>query len=125
MPPPPAGRPHWDSSGSEISRYGFSADLRGALNASQRPSQPPQGNNLLFLFFVQDIAHIDGGYRPPVRVNVLSVGLSLAGFQVIMYGRFWVITEGCYGKAIEGNGVGPRGRGVPIARGNMFETEKQ
>ena len=48
---------------------------------------------MLFLRFVQDIAHIDGGYLPPVRVNVLSVGLSLAGFQVIMYGRFWVITE--------------------------------
>jgi hypothetical protein len=30
---------------------------------------------------------------PSRRLNVLSDGLSLAGFQVIMYGRFWVITE--------------------------------
>ena len=40
-PSPPTGQPHWDSGGSEISRYGFAADLRGSLNASQRPSQPP------------------------------------------------------------------------------------
>ncbi|OLD47809.1 MAG: hypothetical protein AUI63_03700 [Gemmatimonadetes bacterium 13_1_40CM_2_60_3] len=49
---------------------------------------------MLFLFFVQDVTHIDGGYRPLVRVNVLDLGLSLAGFQVIMSGRFWVIAEG-------------------------------
>jgi transcriptional regulator of aromatic amino acid metabolism len=48
---------------------------------------------LLFLFFLQDVTHIDGGYRPLVRVNVLDLGLSLVGFQVIMSGRFWVITE--------------------------------
>jgi hypothetical protein len=29
----------------------------------------------------------------PVGFNIPSDGLSLAGFQVIMYGRFWVITE--------------------------------
>ena len=44
--------------------------------------------------FAQDVTHIDGGYRPRARVNVLDEGLSLAGFQVIMYGRIWVITEG-------------------------------
>ena len=27
-------------------------------------------------------------------VNVLECGLSLAGFQVILYGRFWVTPEG-------------------------------
>src|SRR5947207_436114 len=36
---------------------------------------------------------IDGGYRPRVRVNVLSEVYRLAGFQVTMYGRFWVITK--------------------------------
>lgn len=48
---------------------------------------------MLFLFFLQDVTHIDGGYRPLVRVNVLDLCLSLVGFQVIMSGRFWVITE--------------------------------
>jgi hypothetical protein len=48
---------------------------------------------LLFLFFAQDVAHIDGGYRPRVTVNVLGDGLSSAGFQVIINGGFWVFTE--------------------------------
>jgi hypothetical protein len=56
-------------------------------------SQPPQRDDLLFDLFAQDVTHIVGGYRPRARVNVLNEGLSLAGFQVIMYGRFWVITE--------------------------------
>jgi hypothetical protein len=47
---------------------------------------------LLFLFFIQDIAHADGGY-PPVGMS-RTLALSLAGFQLITIGRFWVITEG-------------------------------
>ena len=34
---------------------------RVELYLSQGPSQPPQRHYLLFLFFVQDIAHGDGG----------------------------------------------------------------
>ena len=48
---------------------------------------------MLFLFVVQDVTHIDAGYRPRARVNVLGDGLSVAGFQVIITGRFWVFTE--------------------------------
>jgi hypothetical protein len=33
------------------------------------------------------------------RVNVLSDGLFVAGFQVIMSGRFWVFTEAIFGDA--------------------------
>src|SRR5712692_12116212 len=32
--------------------------------------------------------------QPHRRVNVLSAYLALAGFQVSIYGRFWVSTEG-------------------------------
>ena len=49
----------------------FPPDARGLLNPPQRPAQPAQGNHLLFLFFAQDIAHVDGAYSP-VRVNVLA-----------------------------------------------------
>jgi hypothetical protein len=49
---------------------------------------------LLFLFFGQDVTHIAEGKRPRVGINVLDYGLSLAGFEVIIDGRFWVITEG-------------------------------
>jgi hypothetical protein len=47
----------------------------------------------LFLFFSQDVTHIAEGTRPRVGINVLDYGLSLAGFEVIIDGRFWVITE--------------------------------
>ena len=36
----------------------------GLLDAPQGPSELPQRDDLLFLFFAQDIAHADGGYRP-------------------------------------------------------------
>ena len=44
--------------------------------------------------FVQDIAHIDEGYSPltPELTSWFS-GLSLAGFEVTLYGRFWVTPE--------------------------------
>jgi hypothetical protein len=48
---------------------------------------------LLSLFFGQDVTHIAEGKRPRVGINVLVYGLSLAGFEVIIDGRFWVITE--------------------------------
>jgi hypothetical protein len=48
---------------------------------------------LLFLFFFQDVTHIAEGKCPRLGINVLDCGLSLAGFQVIRDGRFWVITE--------------------------------
>jgi hypothetical protein len=48
---------------------------------------------LLFLFFGQDVTHIAEGIGPRVGINVLDGGLSLAGFQVIIDGRFWVFTK--------------------------------
>src|SRR5215472_7687720 len=82
-----------DPGAAQVRGRRFPPHAGGPLDAPQRPSQPPQRNDLLFGFFAQDITHIVGGYRPRARVNVLNEGLSLAGFQVIMYGRFWVITE--------------------------------
>ena len=67
LPSPAAGRPQGDSSGLQIGRRRFAANTGGPLNAPQRPSQPPQRYDLLFLFLVQDVAHIDGGYRPRVE----------------------------------------------------------
>jgi hypothetical protein len=66
------------------------------LDSPQRPAQPSQSDDLLFLFFVQDVTHIAEGIGPRVVINVLDGGLSLAGFQVIINGRFWVITEGFF-----------------------------
>src|ERR1019366_3927518 len=58
----------------------------------QHPPQPPQSEDLLFLLFVQDIGHAHGAYKPP-RESMSRTPLSLAGFQVILIGRFWVIAE--------------------------------
>ena len=48
---------------------------------------------MLFLFLVQDVTHIDRGYALASEFNVLDDGLSLAGFEVTLYGRFWVTPE--------------------------------
>ena len=58
IPSPPAWRTHRDSRSPEICSGGFAANMRRSLNAPQRPSQPPQRDDLLFLFFAQDIAHV-------------------------------------------------------------------
>ncbi|MGB8583883.1 MAG: hypothetical protein WCD47_23915, partial [Candidatus Sulfotelmatobacter sp.] len=41
---------------------------------------------------VQDIGHAHGAYKPPPD-SMSRTLLSLAGFQVIISGRFWVIAE--------------------------------
>ena len=50
-------------------------------------------SRLCKVLFVQDIGHAPGGYKPP-RVSMSRTPFSLAGFQVITIGRFWVIAEG-------------------------------
>jgi hypothetical protein len=58
IPTPPTRWTHPDSRSPEICSGGFAADVRRSLNAPQRPSQPSQRDDLLFLFFAQDIAHV-------------------------------------------------------------------
>jgi len=50
-----------------------------------------QCDDLFLLLFVQDIAHIDGGYFA-VEFNVLTYFL-LAGFEATAIGRFGVTAE--------------------------------
>ena len=45
-------------------RIGFAPDSGFFFNAPERPSQPSQREDLLFLLLVQDVAHIDGEYLP-------------------------------------------------------------
>jgi hypothetical protein len=65
--------------------------MRRSLNAPLRPSQPSQRDDLLFLFFAQDIAHVTERNSPPVQCP--DSAISLAGFQASTYGRFWVSAE--------------------------------
>ena len=92
IPSPPARRTHRDSRSPEICPGGFAAKMRRFLNAPQRPAHSPQRDDLLFLFFAQDIAHVTES-NLPARFNVPIQLPSLAGFQVSTDGRFWVSTE--------------------------------
>ncbi len=58
---PTTWRTNRDARSPEICSSGFAANVGRSLNAPQRPSQPSQRDNLLFLFsFAQDIAHVTG-----------------------------------------------------------------
>ncbi len=91
-PAPTARWPERDPGRFEVSAGRFPPDTGGLLNPPQRPAEPAQGNHLLFLFFAQDIAHVDGAYIPR-QGQCPGSAISLAGFQVATYGRFWVATE--------------------------------
>jgi hypothetical protein len=55
MPAPAAGRPQRHARRLQVSRCGLAPNSRSALDAAQRPSQPTQCYDLLFLFFVQEL----------------------------------------------------------------------
>jgi hypothetical protein len=59
-----------DSGFFQILARGLTANSGCFLNAPQRPSQPPQRNNLVSFLSSQNVAHIDRAYTP--SVNVLS-----------------------------------------------------
>jgi len=101
LPSPTAGRPKSDLGGFQIGGRRLTTNAGILLDSPQRPAQPPQSDDLLFLFFVQDVTHIAKGIGPRVGINVLDCGLSLAGFQVTINGWFWVITEARAEKEID------------------------
>ena len=62
------------------------------MRRSDHPSRP----SAMTCCFFASFKTFPTGRRvsPRVRVNVLGGGLSLAGFEVATYGRFWVTPEG-------------------------------
>jgi len=90
---PTTRRSHGDARRSQIPRRRFAPNVRGLLDTPQRPPQLPQRDNLLFLLFAQDIAHVT---EAPFRQASMSGPLlsPLAAFQVSLNGRFWVSPEG-------------------------------
>src|SRR5439155_14346924 len=95
-------RTHRDPGCFQISAWRFSTHTSGLLNAPKRPAEPSQCDDLLFLFFVQDIAHAGGAYP---AASMSRTSLSLAGFQLIIIGRFWVTAEAivCFAGRVELN----------------------
>jgi hypothetical protein len=83
-----------DSAGLKaVNRRVASSNLaRGAKSSNQLESRRTRGFWVLGqLLFAQDIAHAEGAYKGSSRVNVL--GLTMAGFQLTLHGRIWVIPE--------------------------------
>ena len=79
-------------------RPGFSrvSDEPGAvhlLDATQRPPESAQGQDLFALLLAQDVGHPGAGSSPVAAVNVPARSAPLAGFQVSINGRFWVSPE--------------------------------
>ncbi len=86
-------------------RKGIPAALRYAAAVSRctpvarwmrRRDHPSRPNAMTCCLFcsLKTLLTSSEGIALALRVNVLDEGLSLAGFQVIMSGRFWVFTEG-------------------------------
>ena len=63
------------------------------MRRSDHPSRPNAMTCCLFSS-LKTLLTSSEGIALALESNVLNEGFSLAGFQVIMYGRFWVITEG-------------------------------
>jgi hypothetical protein len=63
-PSPPAGRSQRDAGRSQLSTRGFSTHAGGPLDTPQRPSQPPQCYDLLFLSFLKTLLIPTQATRP-------------------------------------------------------------
>jgi hypothetical protein len=61
LPSPTAGWAKGDPGGFQIGGRRFATNACLSLDSPQRPAQPPKGDDLLFLLFVQDVTHIAEG----------------------------------------------------------------
>src|SRR5664280_1864492 len=61
------------------------------IRRSDHPSRP-RAKTCCFFSSFKTLANAHGAYKPP-RESMSRTPLSLAGFQVILIGRFWVIAE--------------------------------
>ena len=61
LPSPTAGWAKGDPGGFQIGGRCFATNAGVPLDSPQRPAQPPKGDDLLFLLFVQDVTHIAEG----------------------------------------------------------------
>jgi len=101
LPPRPARRPGLDSGRAQATGRRLTAHTGSQLDAPERPAQPPQGDDLLLLFFSQDIAHLDGGQTS--RRGQGPESAPLAGLEVTLSDRSWATTEG--GAARQNNDI--------------------
>src|SRR5262245_55313440 len=70
------------------------ARTTGLLDAPQRPAKSPERHDLLLSMLVQDVAHGRDGARSSGGRQRLGRLCLVAGFQVSIDGRFWVVYRG-------------------------------
>ena len=77
----------------EIPARRLPTNARRGLDPPQAPPEAAKYKYLLLFVVAQDVAHSgEGPFGPPPRQRPGAL-LHMAGFGVIRYGRFWVITE--------------------------------
>jgi hypothetical protein len=91
MVSPPTWRSQCNAGGAKIIACRFTAHSRCLFDPPKRPPKAAQCHYLIPLFFAQDITHANRGYLPPPWL--MSRLLAMAGFEVTLYGRFWVTPE--------------------------------
>ena len=102
-----ATAPHRQPRPSQVPRGRFAADVGRVRDPADGPTQTAQGQNLLLLLVVQDVAHPDEGlqsHRPRQRLGRRQL---IAGFEVSINCRFWVSTEACRRRGGHGQPAGP------------------
>jgi hypothetical protein len=70
--PAVARRPDRDPGGFEVRARRLATDPGRQFDATERPAEPPQSENLVPLIVSQDVGHPGGGPQIPRRVNVLG-----------------------------------------------------
>ncbi len=93
-----SGRPspasHHHAGGLQVAAGRLAPDPGRSLDASQRPAEASQRQDLLSFPFGQDVAHAGQEHAVPAPRQRLGPLSEMAGFQVSINGRIWVSTEG-------------------------------
>lgn len=84
---------HGDPGGLEVRARGLPPHARLALDAPQRPAELAKRFYLLSFLIAQDVGHLPPADHESAGFVNVPRQAEVAGFQVILSGRFWVITE--------------------------------
>src|ERR1700677_3636056 len=88
MMAPAARRSQRDPGNAQIIARRFTPHSRCLLDSTQGPPKPSQRDHLFASLFAQDISHPTKANGP--RRKLCLYLFAMAGFQVTLYGRFWV-----------------------------------
>src|ERR1700721_3686074 len=91
MKAPAARRPERNPGNAQIVDRRLTPHSRCLLDSTQGPPKPSQRDHLFASLFAQDISHPTEANGP--RRKLCLDLFAMAGFQVTLYGRFWVTAK--------------------------------